>query len=530
MSFENKKYFKLLADYEKHCIRIAQATSLNIHETPDEKLRRIRLLEKDYEKWFEYYFPNYAKSKCARFQIELAKLIIKYRIIRILVEWFRSAAKSVHVCLGIPLFLYLVLGELHFMLLFGETEPKAKQLLSGLQAELQHNNRLRNDYGEKFQQGDWAEGNFTTTDGVKFMALGFGQNPRGAREGAERPDYIVCDDVDDKRHVNNDRMMREAVDFITEDIWGTFDAKVNGIERFVYANNNFHKNSITNRLKIYFKEVLKKRKERKETSNTVYKVHTVTAVKDLISFEPNWPEKTSSKYWREKWEDMPRRSFLREYMHQHVEEGKIFKYEDIQYCKPLKLSQYDSLALYGDLSYKAQADFKAMVLVGKKGKEFHVLLAYVRQRSRANCAEWLYDMYEKYKLGNYTIQYSIEGLFAMDEFVNDFDTEGEKRGYYIPVVAKKTIKILEDQGSKNKHDRIEAMSGFFERRNVFFNEYLRNHADMVELIGQLMAFEKGSNAHDDGPDALQGAMSTLNVATTGKSFEYAFGERINNHY
>lgn len=523
---DNRKYLKLLADYEKHCIRIAQATSINIHETPDEKLRRIRNLEKDYVKWFEYYLISYTKNgkiKCAWFHAALAKLVIMYKRIRILAEWFRSGAKSVHIDLGLPLFLYLVLGELHFMLLVGENETKAKQLLSGIQAELQHNNRLKNDYGEKFQQGDWAEGDFTTTDGIKFMALGFGQSPRGAREGAARPDYIVCDDVDNKKHVNNDRLMRESVDFITEDIWGTFDASEDGIERFIYANNNFHKNSITNRLKNYFKEVQQKRKERKEKTNTHYEVMTVCAVKDLVSFEPEWPEKTSAKYWREKWEDMPRRSFLREYMHKHVEEGKIFKFEDIQYCRPLNPAQYDSLCFYGDLSYKAQADFKAMILVGKKGKEFHILLPYVRQRSRANCAEWLYDVYERYNLSAFNITYLIEGLFAMDEFVNDFDTEGEKRGYYIPVVASKRTK-------DNKFDRIESMAGFFERRNVFFNELIKNNADMVELVNQLLAFEKGSNAHDDGPDALHGAFSNLNSYTVPKDYAYAFGERVDHHY
>lgn len=523
MSIENRKYLKLLADYEKHCTRIAQSTSINIHESPDEKLRRMKRLEKNYGDWFEYYFPNYAKSKCAWFHIALAKLIINNRIIRILAEWFRSAAKSVHIDLGIPLFLYLVLNELLFMLLIGENEMKAKQLLSGIQAELQHNNRLKNDYGEKFQQGDWAEGDFTTTDGVKFMALGFGQSPRGAREGASRPDYIVCDDVDSKKHVNNDRLMREGVDYITEDIWGTFDAKEGGIERFIYANNNFHKNGITNRLKNYFKEVEQKRKERKEKSNTIYKVMTVNAVKDLVTFEPEWSEKTTSKYWRDKYEDMPRRSFLREYMNTHVEEGKIFRFDDIQFCKPLPLKQYDSLCFYGDLSYKAQADFKAMILVGKKGREFHILLTYLRQKSRANCAEWLYDAFEKYNLKNHSVVYQIEGLFAMDEFVNDFDTEGDKRGYYIPVTASKRTK-------DNKYDRIESMSGFFERRNMYFNELLRLNADQQELISQFLAFEKGSNAHDDGPDAIHGAMSYLNSATVPKSYDSAFGERKSFHF
>lgn len=523
MSLDNRKYAKLLADYDKHCLRIAQATTVDIHENTADRIARVVHLEKDYIKWFEYYFPNFAKSKCAWFHKELAKTIIKQPKLRILAEWYRSAAKSVHICLGLPLYLYLAKKELHFMLLVGETEPKANQLLSGLQAELQYNNRIKADYGDKFQQGNWAEGDFTTTDGVKFMAIGFGQSPRGVRQGAQRPDYIVCDDVDNKKHVNNDRLMREAVDYITEDIWGTFDATDNGTERFVYANNNFHKNSITNRLKGYFNEVSKKRKEQKETTDTVYKVMTVCAVKNLTDFTPEWPEKTTALYWQQKWQDMPRRSFLREYMHQHVEEGKIFKFNDIQFTKPLPLKQYDALCFYGDLSYKAQADYKAMILVGKKGREFHILLAYVRQKSRADCANWLYDVYEKYKLQNHAVNYIIEGLFAMDEFVNDFDTEGDNRGYYIPVVASKRTK-------DNKYDRIESMAGFFERRNVFFNELLKNQPDVMELISQLLAFEKGSSAHDDGPDALHGAFSILNAYTVPKGHHYAFGERINHHY
>ncbi len=519
----DNRYIKLIADYEKHAIRIAQAANIDIHETPDGKLKRIKSKEKKYQDWFEYNFPHYAKSKCAWFQIALANMIIKHRIIRVIAEWFRSAAKSVHVCLGIPMYLYLVLGELHFMLLIGENETKAKQLLSGIQAELQYNKRLKNDYGEKYQQGDWADGNFTTTDGIKFMALGFGQSPRGAREGAERPDYIICDDVDTKKHLNNDRLMCESLDYITEDVWGTFDATEKGIERFVYANNNFHKNSITNRLKTYFNEVLNKRKQRKDKTPTHYEVMTVCAVKNLTDFTPEWPEKTSAKYWREKWEDMPRRSFLREYMHQHVEEGKVFKFDDIQFCKPLLLQQYDALCFYGDLSYKEQGDYKALILVGKTGREFHVLMAYVRQKSRADCAAWLYDAYEKYKLDQYNITYTIEGLFAMDEFVNDFDTEGDKRSYYIPVVASKRTK-------DNKYDRIESMAGFFERRNVFFNELLKINADQQELISQLLAFEKGSNAHDDGPDALHGAFSLLNTYTVPKGHQYAFGQRVNHHF
>lgn len=529
MSNENRKYLKLLQDYDKHCLRIAQATSINIHETAKEKAERIKYLEGDYTRWFEYYFPNFAKKKSAWFHRKLAEIIINNRRLRLLAEMFRSAGKSVHIDMGIPLFLYLVLGELKFMLLIGETEPKANKLLSGIQAQLQFNNRIKNDYGEKFSQGNWADGDFTTSDGVRFMSIGFGQNPRGAREQADRPDYIVVDDVDSKKHVNNDRMMRESVDFITEDIWGCFDSDEDSTERFVYANNNFNKNSITNRLKLYFKEIINAPKDEDDEDDedfegdTTFEVLTVCAVKNLKDFTPEWPEKTSALYWKKKFKKMPYRSFMREYMHVHIEDGAIFKYEDIQHKKALPLKEYDALCLYGDLSYKANADYKALILVGKKDKEYHILLAYLQQKSRAHAAKWLYDVYEKYGFEDRNIRYLIEGLFAMDEFVSDFDAEGEKRGYYIPVVADKRSKA-------DKYDRIESLTGHFERKNVFFNSDDIPENDMQTLIDQFLAFEKGSQAHDDGPDATHGAFSYLTKRTRKATSNYAFGARVSNKY
>ncbi|MDY3547350.1 phage terminase large subunit [Riemerella anatipestifer] len=522
---DNKKYLRLLQDYDKHCQRIALATSVNIHETAKEKNDRIKRLEKDYIAWFEYYFPNYAKKKSAWFHKKLAKIITDKKRLRLLAEMYRSAGKSVHIDMGIPLYLYLAKNDLKFMLLVGETEPKAKKLLSGIQAQLQFNNRIKNDYGEKFSLGNWADGDFATSDGVRFMSLGFGQNPRGAREQSERPDYIVVDDVDSKKSIHNDRIMRENVDYITEDVWGCFDSSEGSTERFVFANNNFHKNSITSRLKTYFTQVIQQDKEEEsleDLHDTHFEVLSVKAVKNLQDFTPEWPEKTGADYWKNKFKKTPYRSFMREYMHTHIEDGAIFKFEDIQYKKALPLKEYDDLCFYGDLSYKENADYKALILVGVKGKEYHILLAYMQQKSRAHCAKWLYDQYEAYNLDKFNIRYMIEGLFAMDEFVSDFDIEGDKRGYYIPVVADKRSKA-------DKYDRIESLSGHFERKCVFFNSEQKT-PDMQTLIDQFLAFEKGSQAHDDGPDAVHGAFQWLTRRTRRAKGTYKFGARVNNHY
>src|SRR6185437_6683630 len=331
MSLDNPKFLKLISDYDKHVAMIAQASEYDIFERPDEKLKRLKHLEDDYGRWFEFFLNMYAKCKCSWFQIWLANLIIRHKRIRALAAWFRSAAKSVHIDLGIPLYLHLVKHDLNFMLLIGETVPKANALLSAIQAQFEYNKRLINDYGKLFNHGDWSDGNFLTSDNVRYMAIGFNQNPRGAKEGAERPDYIVVDDVDSKKHVNNDLLMREAVDFITEDIWGCFDTDENATERFVFANNNFHKNSITNRLKDYFTSVIEKQKEdqkagQKKSANSIkYVISSLAAVKSLETFEPQWPEKASADYWREKFESMPYRSFMREYMNVHIQDGAIFK-------------------------------------------------------------------------------------------------------------------------------------------------------------------------------------------------------------
>jgi hypothetical protein len=226
-------------------------------------------------------------------------------------------------------------------------------------------------------------------------------------------------------------------------------------------------------------------------------------VKNLDTFEPSWSAKTSAEYWRKKFNSMPYRSFMREYMNTHISEGKVFKAEWLQYTKVLPYHKYDSVVAYGDLSFSDEACHKSIVFVGKLGRNFHILHVFFRQSSRAAVAKWLYDVYEDRKLDKENIKYMIEGLFAMSMFITDFDEEGDERGYYIPITASKRPKA-------DKFDRIENMSGFFERRNVFLNEAEKDNSDMILFCDTYMAFEKGAKIPLDGLDACEGAMSEVN--------------------
>lgn len=111
----------------------------------------------------------------------------------------------------------------------------------------------------------------------------------------------------------------------------------------------------------------------------------------------------------------------------------------------------------------------------------------------------------------------------MDEFVNDFDAEGDARGYYIPVKADKRPKA-------DKYDRIEATQSYFERRNVWFNIDERDSPDFQELVDQYLAFEKGGGAAVDGPDAAEGALSKLNTVFRQAKGTYRVGLRAQRKY
>lgn len=502
------KWEKLIKEYDAHCVRIKKATTIDINEKPSDKLNRIKRLEEDYIAWFEYYFPNYAKSPCAPYHVELANVIINNKIVNVLGEIYRSGAKSVHLGMGIPLFLYFT-KDLFYMMLIGQTDTKAKKLIGKIQAQLKSNTRLINDYGKRFNYGDWTNGDFTTTDGVKFKAMSIGQSPRGESEEENRPDYILMDDVDTRKRVKNDKLSREAYEWAWEDLKGTFD-EGGERQRFIVANNNFHKNCIINLLKKEFEKINEKAKAAKRKIK--HFIITAKAVKDLHTFEPTWPEKTTAQYWKDKYEETPYRSFMREYQHVHIQDGEMFKPEQIQWKSRLEWSKYEGMCFYGDLSYKDAGDYKAMILVGKIGREFHVLAAYVRKTSRMNVAKWLYDFVEQNDFLKYNCRYRIEGLFAQDEFVNDFDIEGDDRSWYIPVVADKKSK-------EGKFDRIESMMGYFERGNVWFNEECKESVDFDMLLEQLYAFEKGSGANDDAPDALQSAIVEVNQITFVTKFE-----------
>jgi predicted phage terminase large subunit-like protein len=385
------------------------------------------------------------------------------------------------------------------MVLVGKNNENANTLLSDIQAELQYNKRYIHDFGTQYNSGSWQEGEFVTKDGVAFFARGRGQSPRGLRHRNERPDYIVIDDLDDDELCRNEERVKELTNWVKEALFGSFGAAGG---RFIMVGNLISKNSV-------LANVAK-----------IENVHTSQVNVVDKNGNPSWPQLWTKERIEDRRLFMGYRAFEKEYMNNPITEGAVFKFNWIQWKKLHPLHKYDHIVAYCDPSFKAskQNDYKAIKVWGKIGNELHNIKNFVRQCSTAEMVRWFYDLHESLP-ENVICDYYMEANFMQDVILDEFATEGNLRGYQLPIRADKRKK-------PDKFQRIESISPLWERGFVWYNEKLKDDADTKTALEQLLAFEKGSNTHDDAPDADEGAIYILQKRTRVESFIPKFGKHI----
>ena len=77
-------------------------------------------------------------------------------------------------------------------------------MLEAIKAELETNPRLRLDFPDQCGAGRvWKEGVAVTVGGAKFQTFGSGKRLRGLRHGSQRPDLVICDDLENDDNVRS---------------------------------------------------------------------------------------------------------------------------------------------------------------------------------------------------------------------------------------------------------------------------------------------------------------------------------------
>ncbi|MBA9078952.1 hypothetical protein [Rufibacter quisquiliarum] len=477
--------------------QVSRASTADAFETPAQQKARKERAMVDYDFFVTTYFKHYTKDKlgnlthCGDFHIETANDVLNDPYLKGVLEWGRGLAKSTHADIFLPLWLMIQapIRQLNFMLLIGKNFRTAKRLLQDVQVELSHNALFIHDWGEQKKEGSWEEGEFQTLQGVAFVALGMGQPPRGARFGADRPDYIVLDDGDDDKLKKNQSRIREIVEWIFRAVIPTMDI---GIQRFLLVNNRICKNGI-------LATILKERPH--------WYHKKVNALNE--QGEPSWPQKYTKTYYAKLRTDIGWKAFETEFQNNPIEDGGVFLSEWVKYMKalpPEKWTEYDAIVIYGDMSYSTSdnSDFTAIKCWARQGQNRICLKAYVRQKETpAKAIRWLFNFYYSLPVPvQKKVKCWVEANATQKELLKPIiEAEAER------LTAQQFIRYDKEKKG-DKDDRIGSMSVHYENGSVFYSAQEEEDPDMILGIEHLTAWEEGAWP-DDSPDADESAWQKL---------------------
>ena len=486
-----------MKEIDKRALQEWEAFRDNIRrETPMEDLTEAELLKKRAfleahpVEWMKYFFPNYASCEFAPFQVAAINRAWKNDEWYEVWSWSRELAKST-ISMMLELALMLT-GRKHYLLMVSATQDAAIRLLAPYRANLEANQRIKQFYGEQESLDKWEEGHFVTKKGLTFLAVGFGNAPRGTRNEAVRPDIIDIDDYD------TDKDCRNPV---------TLDKKTEFIERAVIPTRSVNKPTlILAKGNLIAKDTVVGRLGRKADKHTVVNI----VDKDGNS---SWPQKNTPEHIERVKATISTGAFQAEYMNNPIQEGKIFKNLPLGKMPPLRSFKF--LVCYGDPSTsnkgKAGSSTKAVTLVGKINTTYYVLKAFVDRCTNAAFIDWYYQIRD-YVDGRVPVFYLVENNSLQDPFYEQvfqplIREENARRGDDLFITGDARPKT-------DKAARIEANLEPIDRNGAWlFNQDEADNPHMIELLDQFKLFEPTLPFPADGPDCLEGAIAEVKRRT-----------------
>jgi predicted phage terminase large subunit-like protein len=479
----DKQIQDLNDDWEQYMPGRFENLTIDQTETPFAQRQRIKKLEADPEAWFRYYFAQ-DNAIPAPFHIAATKRVLEnpeWYEVRL---WSRELAKSTRTMYET---LYQTLtGRKKYVMLISSSLDNAARLLMPYKAELELNPRIINDYGKQERIGRWTFCEFSTIPGVSFRAVGTDQPPRGAKtEKNIRPDVLLFDDIDTDSDCRNPEMINKTWKWIDEAAIGTRSVSKN--TTIIFCGNRIAVDCCVVRACKY--------------ADYVDEVNILDATGN-----PSWPQKNTIENINRVLKQKSYAASQKEYFNNPITEGSVFKAMAYKALPPL--TSYEYLVCYTDPSYKEAVtnDYKATVLVGLTAGEYHIIKCFVDQTSTAKMIDWHYQMMGY--IGQHTCYYYMEEVFLQELILGEFYATAKVRG--------KTIPIMGDQRKKDhKFTRIEALLEPLHRNGkLYLNAAEKDNPYMKKLDEQFTAFAPGSRAHDDGPDAVEGAIWLINQKHT----------------
>ena len=484
--------FDLWADQLKGWIE--ESVSPFENDTPEKQQARKERGRHDLLYFCKTYLPHYFTADFGDFHEEWENLT-ELRDGAVFVAAPREHAKSTFFTFAVPI-RNIVYVLRWFQIIISDTNDQATGFTLPIRLELEENPRIRNDFGD-LRGKPWKVNDFTTSNGVKTLARGRGEKVRGIKNRQHRLDFVCTDDFENDENVENPKLVEAGMRWLKRAVIGSMgDGYL-----FLMVGNLFHPKSVLSQFIAA--------KDEDGTPLYVSRVYRAWLDYGKSDQRPLWPALWPAERLEKKRRSMGTVDFNAEMMNLTGAEGSPFREEWFVYYEPdeIKGMQQLSLASFTDVSGKAGEanDFKATITVGlnRKTMIFYVRHAWIRHASPTEMFAAAYRQYDEYG-GPMGIEENMFQDFLHEAILN----YAKEVGRYLPWQP-----ILH---STNKQSRIiGTLSYLVEYGKLRFR---KGHSDQDRLVEQLI-YILNKNVNDDGPDALEGAVSLLQNGA-GEPVEY----------
>jgi predicted phage terminase large subunit-like protein len=395
-------------------------------------------------------------------------------------------------------------GRRHFIIIASDTEDLASDLTGYIYLELLYNERIKCDFGE-LVRNNWAVDDFVTLNDVRLKARGRGQRLRGLKHKQHRPDLIILDDVENDQQARSPDLVRKLLSWITGAIYPSIDA----------GGNLFWIGTILARKSALYTAIHSEEEPWKHWTRRIYRALNDapggTGVSPVqISL---WPARHPVATLLEQKRLMGSLAFNREKQNNPLDEEGVFQEGWFIYYHPQELTGKDLMvAGYFDpaLAIGESADYKAVITVGLDRKEmiFYVLDAYIRRNSLDEALRAAFIRHEQWHYW----RFGVEDVLFQRLLINEFQRLEKERKVILP--------LQPVPARVSKEARISRLSPLVERGQIRF---CRGQGNQDLLLEQLLYFP-AKTVHDDGPDALEGAVGLLEGGAGMGIFDYYKGE------
>lgn len=465
--------------------KLEEPITFDVIETilSDQKVRTVIAKESHY--WFFHlYFSQYVKYKTAEFQKELFSITENEDLKLSVVVAFRGSGKSTIMTMSYPLWAVLGKQQKKCIVILSQTQQQARIHLANIKRELENNELLKSDLGP-FQEEAEEWGSYSLVIprfDSKIVAASSEQSIRGIRHGANRPDLIICDDVEDLNSVKTRDSRNKTNDWFSGEIMPLGDKST----KIILVGNLLHEDSLLMRIKEGIQ---------KQEINAVYKEYPIMDENKVIA----WPGKYGAieEIESERKLHNDDSNWQREYMlkivsgiDQVVQKEWIKYYDELPVVTRFNDNGYDVTISAVDLaiSENERADCTAIVTAHLFG-EYENLKVYIEPNPFNKRVDFP------------KIVTKLKEVISAEPF-------GYERNHlYVEDVAfqKSAIQTLRKQGfwrvegfkvgGKDKRFRLNSITPLLESGHIYFP---RTGAD--DLIQQLTYF--GVEKHDDLVDAF----------------------------